>query len=193
VARRNGIEIGVALDAFSKDVAIAEFLIAHNAQFDRNIICDELLRVGRNDILAGKNLYCTMQSSADFCKIKRRHGYKWPNLEELHISLFGDTFDDAHNALSDARACAKCFFELRRRGVEFGNQVSNDHTGSDDDYLTIEDQELLDELETLEEFLRRSERKWVNRFIAQFQLTRQLSEKQRNILSSIRFKAEDRV
>jgi hypothetical protein len=49
---------------------------------------------------------------------------------------------------------------------------------SRDDYRVFEDQELFDELETLEEFLWGSERNCVSRFNAQFQTTHQLSKKQ---------------
>lgn len=194
VARRSGMKIGAVLDAFSKDVAAAEVLIAHNAHFDKNVICDELLRAGHGDILAGKVIYCTMRSSIYFCKIRKRRGYKWPSLEELHISLFDDTFDNVHNALSDARACANCFFELRRRGALFDPLSDGEGRPSGAyEQLTFEDQDRLDELETLNEFLGRSEKKWVGLLKAYFRKTNRLSEKQRAVLSRIRVKAEDRV
>lgn len=60
---------------------------------------------------------CTMNESTDLCKIPGPYGYKWPKLEELHKHLFGKTFDNAHDALADVRATARCLFELRRRGM----------------------------------------------------------------------------
>jgi hypothetical protein len=59
-----------------------------------------------------------MQASVDYCQIPNSHGsYKWPNLNELHSKLFLETFPDAHNAWVDVKACARCFFELKRRGI----------------------------------------------------------------------------
>ena len=197
VARRNGMKIGAVLDALAKDAAAADVLVAHNAHFDRSVVRDELFRAKRDDVFAGKDLYCTMRSSIHFCKINTRRGYKWPTLQQLHISFFDTTFDNAHNALSDARACARCFFELRRRGAVFAPQISDGNLGSGKvdayDYQSVEDQELFDELETLKEFLARSQRLWVGRFKAYFRKTRRLSEKQRDILSRMRGEAEGRI
>jgi hypothetical protein len=85
------------------------------------------------------------------------------------------------DALSDARACARCSFEFRRRGAVFDPQISDEDLGSGRvdvyDYQSVEDQELFDELETL---------KWhgLNDFgwvVSKHTLgTRRLSEKQRN-------------
>ncbi len=44
-------------------------------------------------------------------------GYKRPKLEELHLLLFDEDFDNAHDALADTEACMRCFFELVERGV----------------------------------------------------------------------------
>ncbi|MGB5134457.1 MAG: hypothetical protein WBN89_04710 [Prochlorococcaceae cyanobacterium] len=51
------------------------------------------------------------------CQLPGRYGYKWPRLNELHRHLFGRGMGAAHNALVDVQACARCFFELQRRGV----------------------------------------------------------------------------
>ena len=121
-----------------------------------------------------------------------------PTLEELHISLFGAAFQSAHNALADARACAKCYFELRRRGVIFDVQIIDERNVSEDDeegdeYQASEDQDLFDEIEGLEEHLRDSERMWVDRFYSHFRNTGRISDKQRDILQSILFKLEGRM
>ena len=38
-------------------------------------------------------------------------------LSEHHIKLFGEDFEDAHDALVDISITGKCFWELRNRGV----------------------------------------------------------------------------
>jgi DNA polymerase III epsilon subunit-like protein len=134
-----------------------------------------------------------MQSSTDFCKIKGRRGYKWPSLEELHILLFGDTFESAHSALADVRACAKCFFELKRRGVISGTETPRTRhieEPSEDEQYEIED--LFDQIEGLSESIWKSERKWVDLIYVHFQKYRTITAKQRSILEDILGKLEDR-
>jgi len=43
-------------------------------------------------------------------------GYKWPKLQELHNHLFGESFEEAHNAMADIEATKKCFIELVKLG-----------------------------------------------------------------------------
>jgi hypothetical protein len=45
------------------------------------------------------------------------HPIQWPPLNELHLQLFQEEFAGSHNAGADVEACAKCYFELRRRGI----------------------------------------------------------------------------
>ena len=68
-------------------------------------------------MLHRKPQLCTMQASTDYCKIPGPYGYKWPKLSELHMKLFGEYFEEAHDAAADINATVKCFWELKRRGV----------------------------------------------------------------------------
>jgi len=54
-----------------------------------------------------------------WCKIPKAsgRGYKWPTLNELHLQLFQEEFTGSHNAGADVEACARCYFELRKRGI----------------------------------------------------------------------------
>ncbi len=101
------------LDALGK----SEVLVAHNMSFDQPIIEAEFLRNNiEYDLMRPKKI-CTKNASTNYCKIPGNYGFKWPSLMELHNKLFGSDFEDAHNALSDVKVCAKCFFELKRLGV----------------------------------------------------------------------------
>ena len=99
------------------DMAASDYLIAHNINFDKNVISAEFIRYQvkpRSKLIK----LCTMQESTDYCKIKNKWGgYKWPSLIELHNHLFGEDFDGAHDALADVKACAKSFFELKKRAI----------------------------------------------------------------------------
>jgi DNA polymerase III subunit epsilon len=117
-ARRFGREISEVLDTLARDIATAEAVVGHNMLYDRRVIEAELHRLRRPmSPFTGKKLYCTMRTSTTLCAIRRPFGYKWPSLEELHRELFDTEFSPMHDALSDARACARCFFELKRRHV----------------------------------------------------------------------------
>lgn len=116
-ARREGVELQPVLEEAAADITAAVTLIAHNIQFDEKILGAEFLRGGGRNHIEGKLKKCTMQSSTKYCGLPGPYGPKWPKLQELHGKLFEVGFDGAHNAMADVRACAKCFFELRRRGV----------------------------------------------------------------------------
>lgn len=115
-AKENGVLIKLALDNFLKVFNKASCVVGHNVEFDKKIVGAELVRLGMKDILDTKFSYCTMQTSIDLCKIPSSYayGYKYPKLQELHKKLFGNEFDDAHNAMSDIEATEKCFWELKK-------------------------------------------------------------------------------
>jgi len=117
-ALREGVELKIALNHFLTDVSQASCLVAHNIDFDEKIIGAELLREKLSNPLTAANKICTMKSSSNYCQIPNgRGGYKWPNLMELYKHLFRTGFADAHDAMFDVKACAECFFELKRKGV----------------------------------------------------------------------------
>lgn len=117
-ALAEGVDLHIALEHFLRDVKSASFLVAHNIDFDEKIIGAELLREKFDNPITLATKVCTMRKSAAITKISNgRGGYKWPNLMELYQFLFQKDFSDAHDAISDVRACAECFFELKRRGT----------------------------------------------------------------------------
>jgi len=117
-AMAEGVELRQALDHFISDVEKAEYLVGHNIDFDDKIVGSELMRAKLDNPLAKANKLCTMKTSAQVCKISNnRGGYKWPNLTELYNCLFKTGFPEAHDAVFDVKACAECFFELKRRGA----------------------------------------------------------------------------
>jgi DNA polymerase III epsilon subunit-like protein len=116
-ALTEGQELRLALEHFSRDVASASYLVAHNIDFDEKIVGAELLREKLENNVTPAAKICTMKTTVEFCKISNGRGaYKWPNLTELYSYLFQTSFPDAHDAVFDVKACAECFFELKRRG-----------------------------------------------------------------------------
>ncbi len=114
-ALAEGIPLLEALNKFSEAVKRAHFLVAHNIDFDDKIVGSEFLRNLQINQLEEAKKICTMKLGVDICRLPGRSGFKWPNLSELHQCLFQESFSDAHDALIDVRACARCFFEIKNR------------------------------------------------------------------------------
>lgn len=111
-----GIPLVEAVTKFIEDLEKAEYMIAHNMQFDINVLGAELIRLNMVPKKQTKKI-CTMKESTNFCKLPGFRGYKWPTLTELHVKLFGEEFEGAHDALDDVSATARCFFKLKESGV----------------------------------------------------------------------------
>ena len=105
------------LQEFAHQVSQANCLVAHNLNFDEKVLGAEFLRHNLPNCLLSKDKICTMQKATNFCQIPGAYGYKWPKLSELHYKLFGSDFAEAHNAAVDIQATARCFWELKKRGL----------------------------------------------------------------------------
>jgi DNA polymerase III epsilon subunit-like protein len=127
-ALEEGADLKTVLGEFLADFAFAKILIGHNIDFDEKIVGAEIFRkYGPKDFLSTrekcflrKTKICTMKAGTDFCKLpgKFEGKFKWPKLTELHKALFdGVDFAEAHNSAADVQATAKCFFEMKRRGI----------------------------------------------------------------------------
>jgi DNA polymerase III epsilon subunit-like protein len=191
LALRHGTPIEEVLNALAKDLESAQTLIAHNAQFDGSVIGAEFYRARNGSPLEGKKLFCTMQVSAEFCRIYGKGGYyKWQSLAELHERLFGGAFESAHKALADVQACAKCFFELKRRGIITGNETPNPRVRWEpepyDESDESDDEQLLDEVQEYADNCSWFDTTFVDSVRAQFEERRRITTKQREALIRIR-------
>jgi DNA polymerase-3 subunit epsilon len=93
-------------------------LVAHNLDYDFGVIGAELVRRSKPLRFLDIPGICTMKSTTGVCRLPRPggFGYKWPTLEELHLCLFGRSYEGAHDAARDLEACARSFFKLRQAG-----------------------------------------------------------------------------
>ena len=119
IALAKGILLKEVLGDFLSDLSEygPEVLIAHNADFDVPVVLSELTRLGVNHRVNDLPVICTMKASTNYCKLPGHKGYKWPKLIELYRTLFGTTFEGAHDANADLFACVKCFHELDMLGL----------------------------------------------------------------------------
>ncbi len=94
-----------------------DLIVGHNLKYDLGMLEWECRKLDIKNATDGLSTFCTMVWSTHICKIPRGGGsYKSPKLVELHQYLFGNAFDDAHDALADIKATKDCFMELMKRG-----------------------------------------------------------------------------
>lgn len=127
-----GVSIEKALLEFFEDVKQVKQVVAHNIEFDLNMIKTENYRILKTmpknmEFLEPYASYtkhisktkktCTMKTTKDLCKIERQWDdgtkyNKYPSLLELHQHLFNETPSDLHDALIDVKVCMKCFCKI---------------------------------------------------------------------------------
>ncbi|WP_460574920.1 3'-5' exonuclease [Hymenobacter coalescens] len=89
-------------------------VIGHFLRLDFHVLGAALHRAALPNPLPVLPQFCTMQVSHD----ARLHGRpRQLRLFELHELLFGERLVRLHDAAIDAAATARCFFELRQRGL----------------------------------------------------------------------------
>jgi DNA polymerase-3 subunit epsilon len=118
-ALRAGRELDEVLEEFLEAAdRPGTVLVAHNLDYDFGVIGAELVRSSKPLRFLDIAGICTMKSTTRICRLPRPggFGYKWPTLEELHLCLFGQPYEGAHDAARDLEACARSFFKLRQAG-----------------------------------------------------------------------------
>lgn len=95
-----------------------DIAVAHNIEYDRDVLSYELERLWRAGDFHPKQSLCTMRSSTDYCELQWRGlSFKPPRLNELYKHLFGTWFEWAHDAMVDVEATSRAFGELVKRWV----------------------------------------------------------------------------
>jgi len=141
MCQMRGCPILVCLNAFSEAYKMADCVVAHNLEFDQEMVMIEMER-NRMEILMRapqimtlfnpvhervRNLerFCTMKQGTSICGLVsggengRPPRLKWPKLSELYGCLFeGEVVNGLHNAIVDVKACLKCYLKMRHNIVE---------------------------------------------------------------------------
>ncbi len=112
-----GSPIESVLQLLQNEINDCSNIVAHNLQFDLNVIACELYRAGINSDILDKKHICTMEETTNYCAITGKYGFNWPKLSELHRKLFNYDFEEAHNASVDIDATFKCFKELATKNI----------------------------------------------------------------------------
>jgi DNA polymerase-3 subunit epsilon len=105
-------------------------VIAHNIKFDARIMRIAMLRHSWKreevEVIEGMTkTFCTMENSKSLVKAPLSPkqvaagftGFKAPRLEKAHQFFFNEPLPGAHDALVDARACARLYRHLHEIGA----------------------------------------------------------------------------
>ena len=110
-AINEGVNINEALLELEEDLKQADTLIAHNINFDINIILSEASRAKHSKLvecLHKKVKKCTFKISQDIYKKKFK-------LVNLYSHLFNKEIVQEHRALSDVKILVDCYLELHSK------------------------------------------------------------------------------
>lgn len=118
----NGKNPVIELTRIAEVIDSSDMVVFHNRSFDWRMLTQDWARYGLFQDQPGikTKTFCTQNDSqirAFVGALDKNGRVKAPSLAELHFHLFDVGFEGAHDALADVRATAKCFFELRKRGL----------------------------------------------------------------------------
>jgi DNA polymerase-3 subunit epsilon len=89
-------------------------VVAHFMQLDFHMVAVGFHRAGLSNPMLGLPTFCTMRATGPLL----RHATQgFLRLGELYQRLFHEPQPREHDALADAYAAARCFFEMRRQGT----------------------------------------------------------------------------
>ena len=120
IAEEYGVSQSTAVDFFLKLYGHADLVVAHNINFDKQVMETAIARRTGGTMRLTKDLYCTMRNATDIVKAPptakmvaagRTH-WKSPNLGECIKHFFDEELEDAHDAMVDVQACRRVYFKL---------------------------------------------------------------------------------
>jgi DNA polymerase III subunit epsilon len=99
----------------------APLVVGHFLEFDKKMLDVGFFRAGLENVLTSLKTFCTMRFSTSVQpSFTNKNGIR---LSDLYANLFGDDQPQQHDALGDASATAKVFFELVNRGLIDGDVI----------------------------------------------------------------------
>lgn len=136
--KTGGKPIEYVLTEFYNEYQSCDVIVAHNIDFDKEMIAIEVTRNHSKMIENGclypsllfnkiynsvhsKEIYCTMRNGRDFCDLwteakangaNAKRFKKNPKLSELYYKIFNTIPSGLHDALVDTDVCLKCYVHL---------------------------------------------------------------------------------
>ncbi|MEH6306008.1 3'-5' exonuclease [Olivibacter sp. CPCC 100613] len=111
--RRFGVPRCIVMEKLSDDLRQFEpLVVGHFVALDCHVLGADFYRCAMENPFLNMRLFCTMIASSRYVK---KPWIKYLRLNELYQELFEKELEKAHNALTDAEATAKSYFELIKR------------------------------------------------------------------------------
>ena len=125
ISTARGVPLSEAFDAFEKYLVNVSHIIAHNADFDVNIVKSELFRLGKHDLIQKieqKVVMCTMAHTKAIVSARNAFGLKNPSLSELYSFACKEPIANEHDSLFDVKNLHKAIKTLYDSGSLNYNQ-----------------------------------------------------------------------
>jgi len=115
--QKYGVSLNVCCAVFSNFRKMSSRVIAHNVEFDMNVMAAQFARLEK-DFNIAEGVFCTMRASSFVLKLPGQYGkFKWPKLSEAYENLIDkEGFAGAHDAFEDVKACRSVYYKLRELG-----------------------------------------------------------------------------
>lgn len=118
MAEKNGVDINHVLGEFIRDLRQVDIVIAHNIDFDKNVIIAATIKSKHDHALVWPSReFCTMEASRQVCKIpltspNALFKYKAPKLSELYKYITKQESPKVmlHSSLGDVMVLYELFF-----------------------------------------------------------------------------------
>lgn len=120
ICNEKGENLKEVLEKFKSDCEICSTIVAHNLNFDKNVIEAEFIRSNIKKPFTNKVRYDTMMMGQ-----KVMNQRKYPSLKELCVFLFGKDIENhlnSHNSLYDLFFTAHCFFYMKQMKGNYWNK-----------------------------------------------------------------------
>lgn len=121
MAEQDGVDLRYVMKEFIRDLLQVDMMIAHNLEFDKNIIIAAALYHCRDEVALKWPTYefCTCENSRSICKLATYKPtlsgmYKAPKLTELYVHAFKNPPPEIllHTSLGDVLVLIASFFKL---------------------------------------------------------------------------------
>ena len=112
---KEGQDISTISYLFNGLANAVDYIVAHNIQFDRNVMASELLRLGiKPTAKKGCKAFCTMKYNTNIIKLPNPNypnSFKFPSLSDMYLYYFKKELAEnynAHDAMGDVNALTDC-------------------------------------------------------------------------------------
>lgn len=124
-AQTEGVFLRSILEEFQQDMLKCKYIVAHNMNFDRNVLDNAALWRAQRAPLRWMTCFCTAEIGKNLTKVPfpSGRGFKYPRLAELYTFVTHKQPNvDLHNALFDTLLLSELFYHLPIAKILLSNE-----------------------------------------------------------------------